>query len=337
MDTPYILGLDGGQSSTICVLGLRDGTLLSVGRGGPANHIHQPGGAERLRLALTAAVGGCLAPVQPPVRRLAAAYLALTGGTPLAREMLPEIVPADRLVAEGDTAAALAGGTCGGPGIVLIAGTGAVTMLEIADGTRLFRGGWGYLLGDEGSGYWIGMQALRAAAAAEDGRGPTTPLYERILRHFAAENIREVAMRVYADQIGRPSVARLAPLVLACADADDAVAAEIVTRAADELAGLVQATCALAAAAQAGEQAIIATGGVLRPGNALWRRLADRIANSLPEYRLLPPRFPPVIGAFLLGLRLAGVELDGAVLSRVETSLAALPDIDAKGAPEPEG
>ena len=327
----YILGLDGGQSSTICVLGTADGTLLSSGRGGPANHINQPGGPERMRRSLKSAIDECLSTRQPEPRRLAAAYLALTGGAGLAMEYVPSIVPVGRVLAESDAVAALASGACGGPGIGLIAGTGACAIAEDASGARRWHGGWGYLLGDEGSGYWIGLRALRAAARAADGRGPMTPLSEQVVQRCGAGDMRAVAARVYGDEIDRPDVARLAPLVLAGADAGDPVAVAIVEEAADELAALVRATAAAAAFTEERERVIVATGGVLRPGNALWRRFALHIAARLPDFRLIAPRFPPVVGAFLLGLRLAGVDVDAAVLSRVEISLAAVPGIDLKG------
>jgi hypothetical protein len=96
---------------------------------------------------------------------------------------------------------------------------------------------------------------------------------------------------------------------------------------------LVEAICAAAAFTQARERVIVATGGVLRPGNALWRRFAPRVAERLPQFQLLAPRFPPVIGAFLLGLRLAGVALDEEVLTRVEQSQAAIPGLADKSLP----
>jgi N-acetylglucosamine kinase-like BadF-type ATPase len=247
--------------------------------------------------------------------------------------MLPSIVPVDRLLAESDTVAALASGTCGGPGVGLIAGTGVCALAESAAGQRLLRGGWGYLLGDEGGGYWIGLQALHAAARAEDGRGPKTSLYGSIVQQCGAPDMRGVYKRVYAEEIGQPEIAALAPLVLAASDDGDPVAMEIVDEAAHELMLLVEAICAAAAFTQARERVIVATGGVLRPGNALWRRFAPRVAERLPQFQLLAPRFPPVIGAFLLGLRLAGVALDEEVLTRVEQSQAAIPGLADKSLP----
>ena len=326
---PFILAVDGGQSSTLCVLGTADGQIISAGRGGPITRPFAPGGVERVRAALTSAIGAALAVQRPPC--VAAAYLAMTGGVEAAEHIVPQIVPVDRLLAESDAVAALASGTYGGPGIGLIAGTGVCTVAVAAAGERAWYGGWGSLLGDEGGGYWIGLQALRAAARAEDGRGPRTPLYSQLLQQCGAVDMRAVFARVYATEIDQPLIAALAPLVLAGADAGDPVATAIVDAAAEELALLVEATCTAAAFCEAREQVIVATGGVLRPGNALWQRLAARIGTRLPTFQLIAPQLPPVAGAFVLGLRLAGVELTDTVVGRVATSAAALPGLASKG------
>src|SRR5947209_4935780 len=98
MSEGYVLGLDGGQSSTICVLGTTAGELLSAGHGGPANHVGQPGGPERLRSALHSSITEALTAAEVPT--LTAAYLSLTGGCDLALQFMPEIVRAEHVLAE---------------------------------------------------------------------------------------------------------------------------------------------------------------------------------------------------------------------------------------------
>jgi N-acetylglucosamine kinase-like BadF-type ATPase len=331
----YALGLDGGQSSTICVLGTTDGTLISSGRGGPANHIGQPGGPKRLERALRSSMTEALCQVQPSIESLAAAYLSLTGGVQMAMEIVPAIVRTERVLAESDAIAALAAGTGAGPGVALIAGTGAVAVAINRNGQRSWSGGWGYLLGDEGSGYWIGLQALRAAARAEDGRGPATVLRGQILRRFTVPDMRAIFPRLYGEEITRPDVAGLAPLVLAVCEAGDRVATAIVESAADELSLLAESACAAAGFQDTCERVIVPTGGVLRPDNILWRLLAKRIAKRLPDYRLLVPRFPPVIGAYLLALQLTGIQIDDTLLGRVAASAARVPHIQSKESVSP--
>jgi N-acetylglucosamine kinase-like BadF-type ATPase len=327
--TRYVLAVDGGQSSTACVLGTADGEILAVGHGGPANHVHQPGGPERLRRAIEGSVREAREAAGNPTH-FAAVYLALTGGVPQGEEIARRLLDADAVQAEGDPPAALASGTFGGPGIGLIAGTGAVALAENARGERTDRGGWGYLVGDEGSGYWIGIRAVQAAARALDGRGPATVLTDRVLYFYGETSLRAVASRIYGFELERPEIAALAPVVLDVAAGGDAVATRIVREAADELVLLLEAVAAAAAFTEERERVIVAAGGVLRPGNLLWDELAERIERRLPGFRLVAPRFPPVIGAYILALRLAGITIDDAVIGAIDRSSLAFPELTAK-------
>src|SRR5207245_2776911 len=94
----YVLAVDGGQSSTTCVLGTADGEILAVGHGGPANHVHQPGGAERLRRAIEDSVAEARASAGNPAH-FAAAYLALTGGVRQGEEIARALLDADAVLA----------------------------------------------------------------------------------------------------------------------------------------------------------------------------------------------------------------------------------------------
>lgn len=329
MVTRFVLAVDGGQSSTVCVLGTADGEVLSVGHGGPANHVHQPGGPERLRRAIEGSVREARAAAGNPAH-FAAVYLALTGGARQGEEIAHQILDADAILAEGDPPAALASGTFGGPGIGLIAGTGAVALAENARGERVDRGGWGYLVGDEGSGYWIGMRAIQAASRALDGRGPVTILTERVPAFYGETSLRAVASRIYGLELERPEIAALAPVVLEAAEGGDEVAAAIIDTAAEELVVLLEAVATAARLTEERERVIVATGGVLRPDNRLWHRLAALIDRRLPGFRLIAPRFPPVIGAFALALRLAGVSIDQSVLDRIDRTSAAFPELATK-------
>jgi N-acetylglucosamine kinase-like BadF-type ATPase len=333
----YALAVDGGQSTTSCVLGMLDGTVLGVGSAGPCNHVHQPGGPVRMRQALSDSIGQALDAVRPRPSHVDAIYLALTGGSQLAREIVPTIIPSLRLVADADPPAALAGGAYGGPGLGLIAGTGTVVVAQNAASERAYRGGWGYLIGDEGGGYWIAMRAVQAAARAQDGRAPQTVLRDRVLGFYGEVDLRSVAQRVYGGEIGRPQLAALAPVVLGAAEEGDEVARSIIEQAAEELVSLVESACSAVRLTEERERVIVATGGVLRPGNRLWQALEVRLQRRLPRFRLIVPRFPPVIGAFLLALRLAGTALDDRVLDRVERSTDGIPTLtnNLLGVPAP--
>jgi N-acetylglucosamine kinase-like BadF-type ATPase len=135
----------------------------------------------------------------------------------------------------------LAAGTPQGWGVALICGTGSIAWARDASGRQARAGGWGYLLGDEGGGFDIGLTALRAILHAADGRGPQTILTDAILDRWALPAPDALVAHVYRPPLPPAEIAVLAPLVNDAAAAGDGVAMTILRRAGQELASLVQA------------------------------------------------------------------------------------------------
>jgi len=321
----YILAIDAGQTSTSCLIGLQDGTLLSSGKGGAAAVPNAERTAPMMRFALAESVNEALEAISPRPSRLSAAYLSLTGGTGVALEFLPSLIPVDHLKAESDSVAALASGAFGGPGVALISGTGCVTFAQNAQGKQVICGGWGFLLGDEGSGYWIGLQAVKAANKAQDGRCKQSPLTELVLEKLGVTDMREAQAKIYNDQISRPQIAELARLVMDQAHAGDPLACAIADQAASELFLLVKATCLKAGFSAPDEKVIVVTGGVMHPETPVYRKFVELAARDLPDYRVVSPHFPPVVGAYFLALQLIEVPITVEVIGRIATTLARLP------------
>src|SRR5579871_1795229 len=194
----YVIGVDGGQTSTTAVIADETGCLLGIGHGGPANHIHEPGGVERVQRSLTDAIRGAITMADLQNARIAAACLGMTGGSEQMANICAPVVPAERLVFSHDTRIALYSVTFGRPGVVIIAGTGAAAYGVNHLGEQAKSGGWGYLLGDEGSGYWIAVRALNACCRAEDGLNPQTQMLSLFLRHLELEDISQVHARIYS-------------------------------------------------------------------------------------------------------------------------------------------
>src|SRR5215207_7263596 len=174
--TGLFLGVDGGQTRTVALLASRDGGILGVGYGGPANHIHEPGGMERMQRSLRDAVQTAFGQAGIASAAVVSTCFGMTGGAEFVPEVAPKFLEARTLTAYHDVVTALAGASIASPGIVVIAGTGAIAYGRSADGRSARADGWGYLIGDEGSAYDIGVQVLRAAAQSADGRGETTVL-----------------------------------------------------------------------------------------------------------------------------------------------------------------
>jgi glucosamine kinase len=321
----FILAIDAGQSETSCLIGLQDGTLLGTGLGGPGSVPDDEQALPMTHLALSTSVNQALDAIHPRPDNISAAYLSLTGGIDVAPKILAELIPIERIKAESDAVAALACGSFGGPGIALLSGTGCVAYIQDARGNGKVIGGWGYLLGDEGSGIWIGLEAVRAAIHAEDGRGPATDFTRDVMNQLGVNDMRQAQVKIYNEVITRPEIARLSLLVSKFARANDPLAQDIILRAAQELFKLLKAACQTAGFTRSEEKVIVLTGGILRPNSLVFARLAEMIHVEFPDYRVISPSFPPVIGAFILGIILSGERITPETIARIETGLPRIP------------
>lgn len=241
-----VLGIDGGGTGTVAVLARindKSGTGWSaVGRGesGPSN-IHAAGHQSALA-ALDQAIDRAFLGAKLPRGTVAAACLGLAGaGRTNEREVIlgwaQRIGVAEKVEVTNDASLLLAAGTPDGWGLGVIAGTGSIAYARGRDGSIARAGGWGYILGDQGSGYAIAAAALQAVARAADGRGPGTTLTGRFSEHFdLSGDMQGLIAKVYDGKLDRPALAALAPLVMQAADDGDAIAQDIVDQAARDLA-----------------------------------------------------------------------------------------------------
>lgn len=314
------LGVDGGQTSTVALLATRAGEIVGVGNGGEANHVHEPGGMARMERSLRDATLGAFAAAGVSAADAASACYGMTGGAEYVPNVAPRFLQAGRLTAYHDVVTALAGASVAQPGIVVIAGTGAIAYGQRSNGQSARADGWGYLMGDEGSGYDIGVQALRAAAQSADGRGEKTLLEGYVPRFWQKADLREVHRALYSQQIGRAELAGLAWVVGCACEAGDSVAQGILARAGTSLARTAAAVVDVLALA--GEQpAIYTTGGVFRAGAWVLAPFEAELKRSVPDARVSQPAFPQVVGALLLAYQQAGVALDDALLARLRETL----------------
>ena len=145
---------------------------------------------------------------------------------------------AEQVLVTHDALPVLAAGTPDGVGVAVISGTGSLAFGRNAAGQTARAGGWGYLIGDEGSGYAIARQALQAAARAWDGRGPQTALSERLLAELGLAQPSELVHAVYGRQQDRHWLAGLARVAVEAADAGDPIACRIIDEAAADLAAM---------------------------------------------------------------------------------------------------
>lgn len=301
------LGIDGGQTSTTAWIGDETGRVLGTGRAGPCNHARAAEGRARFRRAIRGAVGSACAAagLAPETAAFEAACLGLSGGPEEKEALFRELVQARRWRLTHDADVALSGATGGGPGVIVIAGTGSIAFGRNAEGKTARAGGWGYIFGDEGGAFDLARQALRAALRYEEGWGPPTALRQALLDATGASNANDLLHRFYGDEYPRQRIAALAPLVGECAVNGDAVALELLHQAGQQL-----ATLAAAVRRQlfAPEEAVVVSfaGGVFE--NPYTRERFRAVVELEAANRVEPPRFPPVAGALIEAWRLAGLD-----------------------------
>jgi N-acetylglucosamine kinase-like BadF-type ATPase len=222
-----------------------------------------------------------------------------------------------------DSFGALRAGTDRGWGVVLICGQGVNAAAVAPDGRSARFPAVGDIAGDWGGGTSVGMEGLRAAVRARDGRGPRTSLERLVPAHFGLGRPASVTRAMYDGRIREARIGELSPVVFAAATDGDAVARSIVDRLADELATMATALIRRLRLRRLDPE-IVLGGGVFRATDPqFYERLEQGIRAVAPGARLVHRTSPPVAGAALIGLdRLAGRIVDPAISARLRNALA---------------
>ena len=295
----YIIGIDGGGTKTIGILATATGQHLTQVQSGPANY-HVVGEAKT-----QAVLEGIVAelyekagiPPMSPVRFC----LGMAGlGRAADREVIGRIcnelgIPQNRILTH-DAHIALVGGTEKQEGVIVISGTGAIVYGINADGREARASGWGYLLGDEGSGYDIAIKGLQAIARAADGRGDRTELTDRILNRLECNEPSELIR--WAHHATRDMIAQLAEVVFDTAKTGDTIADRIVEEAADEL--VCAATSVIKQLKFTEPFDIVLNGGNLIHQTMFADTLRHRFVRIQPEASVQLPKHEPAHGAVLV-------------------------------------
>ncbi len=299
----WVLGVDGGGTKTRYAACDSNGRVVGYSEGVGTNpSIGVETAAARLAAGLDVfqqMTGLTLAASRGVVLAIAGTAHNVTAVSAF-RDVLHSRGCASPALAVGDYRAAWAGAVSGHSGIVIASGTGSFAYGEKADGSNHLSGGWGALFGDEGSGYNLGCQALRACAQAVDGRGPATQLVAEVQRHFAVDTLRHVAQLLRRDGDLIRRVAGLAPCVFAAADRGDAVAAALAEQGVTDLTTAVQTIHRQLFSA--GGCASVHYAGATLAGSAMYRRLLARRLRNDCQLLLRKPNLSPVGGALLLAL-----------------------------------
>lgn len=329
-----LLALDGGGTKCHAVVADAKGAWLGEGRAGSGNY--QSAGKEAaareitraVRAAVAAAVGSAAADSAYEAAdgetgtaiRFRCAVFALAGlDTEQDRAVLTELVAkivqdlqlqADLLVVENDGFAALLGATGGEPGVLVISGTGSIVFGMNRHGASCRAGGWGHRIGDEGSGYWIGKQAIMAVMRAWDGRGQPTMLTERLLAQFGFSGVEQLYNWTYSPDYSIERVAQLSHIVHEAGEEGDTASRLLMEQAADELHRAAAAVIHRLGLENERFYAIF-QGGVLQHSSYLRRLLDERIRTGFLKAQWDPAAKEPIHGVISMGkahLQQAGLQ-----------------------------
>jgi N-acetylglucosamine kinase-like BadF-type ATPase len=304
-----LLAVDGGGTKTEAVVTDLEGRVLARGFGAGSNQY--TAGFGQLVESVTTAVQAALRPVLGAgverqvvaADRVAAACFGMSGvDSPEDEKDVSGWVERQSFATTfrvvNDVELILAGGTPEGWGIAVISGTGSNCVGRAKDGRTARVGGWGTLLGDEGSGYALGLRALHLAAQTFDGRANAPRLLEAALRHWSTPDIPGLMREVHAPATTPASIAAIAPVVMDLAAQGDAPAQAILEATADDL-GLHIRTAMRHLQL---ERPPLALGGGLFAGR-LREVLLERVAGEVGPIGYVPE---PVLGAVAIARRLVG-------------------------------
>src|SRR4051794_38579512 len=302
----YYLGVDGGASKTAALVTDDTGRALGDGLAGPSNHLRV--GIETAARNIERAVNKALVAADVASREIGWTYCGIAGADHPAHrqevvDSLSVFFPRGNFTVDNDARIALSGAIGFGAGVVVIAGTGSVCVGRNDAGDEARAGGWGPLVGDEGSGFAIARAGLAAILRAYDGRGPATLMTELLKRDYDMTPP-DLPRFVYATTTHADDIARVGKLVIDAAENGDAPAHEIIERAGGEL-----GSCVLAVASRLGLTSIdfpvAYVGGAFNAGETLLAPMRRAVVAAAPRARIVAPAHTPVEGAARMAIRAA--------------------------------
>lgn len=318
-----ILGIDGGGTATLCVAASLRGEIVGLGVGGPSNHQTVP--LEQATKAILDSIDDSLRGYdRSQVVSVCGGMAGVDwpGSEETVVELFEGLFPQALVAAVPDIVTGLYSVVEELPGIIVISGTGSMGYGQDSEGSEYRSGGWGYLLGDEGSGYDIGRKGLMAATQAFDGRGPTTLLVDYACDCYGIKNVRGLLDIVYSQGTWSPSrTGEFSPYVVKAAYASDAVSKGILREAGKDLAktalSILRQMGALDKAITIGQ-----VGGVFaHAGPLLHDAFRAELLSEATRAQIVLGEDHPVLGALVTAYRAYGGSEQVAFRQRVSRGL----------------
>ncbi|SOC37091.1 N-acetylglucosamine kinase [Ureibacillus acetophenoni] len=302
----YILGIDGGGTKTTAIIADENGNVYSqaiTGRSNP-NTLSE----EQFEQVMGDLLHQLRKNNEDIFNRIDVCFAGMAGVGESGRDemmktLLLKHLPSNPLViVQNDAVNALYSGTLGSPGIVQIAGTGAIT-IGLNENNKMVRvGGWGYLFDDEGSGFYLGNEALRAVFQQYDGRGMDTTLTNIILNYFAVMNVPDLIEKIYGKDHPRSVIAPISQYVVREAELGDHVASSILENACVKMIHSIK-TCHSQLVDRNHPTSVILSGGVFTNDAIFIEHFKKLSSETHPNLKFSKTLISPVGGAIAAGVR----------------------------------
>ncbi len=296
----YYLGVDGGGTRTTAVVADGNGNVLAKADGKSINYnsVGLIRAKENMREIILWLLDAC------GIKKFHTAFIGMSAistraGMAETKAFADGIIPADKIIMDSDVYIALSGLDATSECAVVISGTGSMAAGRTKEGKVIHTGGWGYILGDEGSAYNVALDAIKAAIRGYEKSAPETALTEMVKEHFEIENFLELINIFYNPPMERSVIAKFAPKVFECAKNNDDVANKILMDNAKQL-----ASTTLALLHNLSSCKILGTwGGMFEHNEDYLNMFKQYIKNDFPNIDVGLLTNPPVIGAVLAAIR----------------------------------
>ncbi len=304
----YIIGIDAGGTKTQTILTDLQKDVFICGYGNrPANPTRIP--LKKASATLAEATAEVIRDGGFTPSDIAAVCLGVAGGGKKEHQAtiaaaVAKLGITGPILVVSDVVAAFWGAIPDGHGVIAISGTGSSAYGADKQGNTVTAGGWGYLVGDEGSAFDIGRSGINAALKAYEGRGPATLLQQKLLPYFQLNTLNEIRYAIYdpADINRKLVISQFAPLVTQTAAAGDPIAQDILRRAGNEIGlSIVSVAQRLGLCEQAFPVGLI--GGVFKAGDLVVDPLRNTVLQSAPQANVFITKNSPALGAVRLAIQ----------------------------------
>lgn len=321
LNRDLFIGFDGGGTKTQCIIGDSNGTIIASAEGASTNLKSRP--QEKVREMIHSLLEKILLLANAEPHQITGVFVSTAGGDRKEDQerwkqwILEYGLNPDQLEVANDAVGALTAGTKSKNGIVLIAGTGSIAYSVRETNVKPIRvGGWGYLLGDEGSGYDIGNQALRMIIRAYDGRDyEKEKLTQHILDQLGLVSPKQLITYIYENQYPRKLIASVAKHVISLAEQGEPNAKAIIQQAIEQLVELVLSILRI----DKDSNSLVISGGLFHSTyfKAVFENTMRIKGLNLP---IISPKYPPVVGSYISALLQKGKTITDEVERNIDNS-----------------